>query len=117
MSSWAVFLQYTEELSQQVNQKVKDENRSQVIQEVQRLLEERAKLLKDLPQPADNEEKEMVKQVMRLGLDINQKLEFLFKDLKVEMRHMKQQKSSNQKYTNPYHSVASYDGMFMDRKK
>ncbi|MCP3028111.1 flagellar protein FliT [Halobacillus sp. A5] len=117
MSSWSVFLQYTEELSQQVNQKVKDDNRDEVIQEVQRLLKKRAQMLEGLPQPADEEEKAIVKQIMYLDVDINQKLEFLFNGLKMEMRHMKRQKSSNKKYTNPYESVASYDGMFMDRKK
>lgn len=117
MSSWSVFLQHTVELSQQVNQKVTDDNRTEVIQKVQQLLTVRSKLLPQLPHPENEEEKAKVAKVKNLDVDINQKLEILFNGLKEEMRNMKRQKSSNQKYTNPYQSVASYDGMFMDRKK
>ncbi|MFC7063344.1 flagellar protein FliT [Halobacillus seohaensis] len=117
MEIWQQFLSITERLSQKVNQKVTDDNREQVIVDVQQLLDQRSDLINQLPQPETESEKSTVQRVMELDLDINQKLEFLFDGLKGELRNMRKQKSSNQRYTNPYQSVASYDGMFMDRKK
>ncbi|GGF31335.1 hypothetical protein GCM10010954_33160 [Halobacillus andaensis] len=117
MSSWSVFLQHTEELSQQVHQRVTDDNRARVIQNVQRLLAVRSELLPELSQPEDEEEKARVERVKSLDKDIQQMLDLLFGGLKREMRNVKRQKSSNQKYTNPYQSLSAYDGMFMDRKK
>ncbi|WP_390216766.1 flagellar protein FliT [Halobacillus campisalis] len=114
---WRQFLTITELLSKEVNRKVTDDNRQEVVQEIQRLLGERSAIIQQLPQPQTNQDKEIVQTVMSLDLDINQKLEFLFNGLKVELRQMRRQKSSTQRYTNPYQSVSSYDGMFLDRKK
>ncbi|MCP3031422.1 flagellar protein FliT [Halobacillus sp. A1] len=114
---WQHFLTITELLSKEVNRKVTDDNRQEVVQEIQRLLGERSAIIQQLPQPQTNKEKEIVQTVMSLDLDINQKLEFLFNGLKVELRQMRRQKSSTQRYMNPYQSVSSFDGMFMDRKK
>lgn len=116
MSVWTEFSSITKKLDEVVHQQVTEKNREAVIGEVEDLLEKRASMLENLPEPSQ-EEKPLVKEVLQLDLKINQKLEFLFDGLKGDMRNMKKQKSSKQRYINPYQSVSGYDGMYLDHKK
>ncbi|MGP4061274.1 flagellar protein FliT [Halobacillus sp. H74] len=116
MSVWTEFSSITKKLDEVVHQQVTEKNRTAVIDEVEVLLEKRASMLENLPEPS-REEKPLVKDVLQRDLKINQKLEFLFDGLKGDMRNMKKQKSSKQRYINPYQSVSGYDGMYLDHKK
>ncbi|WP_281975966.1 flagellar protein FliT [Halobacillus litoralis] len=116
MSIWTEFSSITNKLDEVVHQQVTEKNRTAVIDEVEVLLDKRASMLENLPEPSQ-EEKPLVKEVLQRDLKINQKLEFLFDGLKDDMRNMKKQKSSKQRYINPYQSVSGYDGMYLDHKK
>ena len=59
----------------------------------------------------------LAKKLVPINEDVQNKMQVIFTDLKTEMKQVKQQKKSNQSYTNPYKSVQTMDGMFMDRKK
>ncbi|MBA2175573.1 flagellar protein FliT [Halobacillus locisalis] len=114
MSTWQQFLTITTKLDEIVHSPT--EKRSHVVEEVERLLEEREAIMYELPQPTEAE-KPLLEEVKKRDLKINQKLEFLFNDLKRDMRNNKKQKASKKQYTNPYQNVSSYDGMFLDSKK
>ncbi|QAS53709.1 flagellar protein FliT [Halobacillus litoralis] len=116
MSVWTEFSSITKKLDEVVHQQVTEKNRTALIEEVEVLLDKRASMLENLPEPSQ-EEKPLVKEVLQRDLKINQKLEFLFDGLKGDMRNMKKQKSSKQRYINPYQSVSGYDGMYLDHKK
>ncbi|MBN8235330.1 flagellar protein FliT [Halobacillus kuroshimensis] len=113
---WQTFLTLTKELEEMVHQP-SSQTRSQRMEHINDLLEKRQKLLSKLPQPSTDEEKAIVQEVKKRDLVINQKMEFLLMDLKNQMRNNKKQKSSKQRYINPYQSVSTYDGMYLDHKK
>ncbi|WP_163970543.1 flagellar protein FliT [Oceanobacillus halotolerans] len=106
----------TKELDKVLNTST-SKNREEIITEVNRLIEERAVYLDELNPPFTEEEKTTGNQIVDLNENIKQKMDTLFADLKQEMKQMKQQKKSNQSYTNPYKHVQTMDGMFYDRKK
>ncbi|UOQ95616.1 flagellar protein FliT [Halobacillus shinanisalinarum] len=114
---WEQFALVTAQLDETVHQKVTDQNRKDVLEEVEKLLDQREQFLTKLPQPQTSEEQAVIERIIKREPTLNQKLEFLLNDLKVDLRNMKKQKSSKQRYTNPYQSVSAYDGMFMDHKK
>lgn len=113
MASWQQFLTITKELDELVHSK---EKRSDVVSHLERLLDQRETMMRELEQPTE-EEKPLLEEIKKRDLKINQKLEFLFNDLKRDMRNNKKQKASKKQYTNPYQNVSSYDGMFLDSKK
>lgn len=117
MNGWKKFLDVTTELDEVVHQQISDKNRTALLDQVDVLLDKRQSLMGELTQPYTDEERAMIQKVKKLDLKINQKLEFLLTDLKRDMRNNKKQKSSKQRYTNPYQNVSSYDGMFFDHKK
>ncbi|MGP4077715.1 flagellar protein FliT [Halobacillus sp. K22] len=117
MDVWEHFYDLTTQLEEKVHQTFTERNRSEMVAHVEKLLAERDALLLKLPQPENEAERALIDDVLQKDLKINQKLEFLFDGLKRELRNMKKQKSSKQRYTNPYQSVSTYDGMYVDHKK
>ncbi|WP_079527188.1 flagellar protein FliT [Halobacillus hunanensis] len=117
MTVWAQFASITQQLDELVQQKVTNQNREAMITQVDELLEGREQLLPELRKPQSSSEQAIVDQVLQREPSINQRLELMLNELKVDLRNMKKQRSSKQRYTNPYKSVSSYDGMFMDHKK
>ncbi|MEC3882769.1 flagellar protein FliT [Halobacillus sp. HZG1] len=116
MGGWTDFLSITKELDELVHRPIHEKNRAAMVEKVDVLLDKREAMLRDLAQPSP-EEKELVQEVIQRDLKVNQKLEFLFAGLKRDMRNAKKQKSSKQRYVNPYQSVSGYDGMYLDHKK
>jgi flagellar protein FliT len=96
---------------------ITDQNhRDKVINEVENLLEIRQQLLSDLKGPFSEEEKELGQQIIEFNKVIDEKLDQLKLDVQTDMNKVKKQKTSNEKYVNPYKNV-SFDGMFFDKKK
>ncbi|MCA1011241.1 flagellar protein FliT [Halobacillus halophilus] len=117
MTVWEQFYELTQQLEEKVHQTVTEKNRAEMVAYVEGILAERSALLLKLPQPESEAEREMIAEVLHKDVKINQKLEFLFNGLKRDMRNMKKQKSSKQRYANPYQNVSNYDGMYLDHKK
>ncbi|RWZ55024.1 flagellar protein FliT [Halobacillus fulvus] len=114
MSVWQQFLNITTELDELVHSQTM--KRSAILEQVDPLLEKRQELIVQLDQPAEGE-RALLDEVKKRDLKINQKLEFLFHDLKQDMRQSKKQTASKKQYTNPYQSVSTSDGMYLDYKK
>ncbi len=92
-------------------------DREKMIKDAQELLAERELILQEVKAPYTEEENEIGQRLIPIDKKIEQKLNHLFTNLKVEMRSVKRQKSSNQKYTNPYKNASNFDGTFLDKKK
>jgi len=114
---WKQFYDLTLQLDEKVHETVTEKNRAEMVAYVEGILAERSALLPKLPQPENEGERALIADVLQKDIKINQKLEFLFEGLKRDMRNMKKQKSSKQRYANPYQSVSNYDGMYVDHKK
>lgn len=117
MNRIEVLYQVTKELESVVNQEITPENRGQVIEKINQLVEQRGQYIQNVTPPYTAAEKETGKDLIHLNERIQVKLDQLFEGLKKEMKQIQKQKKSTQSYTNPYKNVETSDGMFMDQKK
>ncbi|WP_226580589.1 flagellar protein FliT [Halobacillus litoralis] len=117
MTAWNEFLTVTEELNEVIHQPVTEKNRTDIINRITNLLANREELLEVLPQPEHDEQRAVIQKVKEMDLQINQKLGLIMVDLKKDIRNVKKQPSTKQRYVNPYKSVSTYDGMYVDHKK
>src|SRR5699024_3778677 len=106
----------TKQLKIVVSQQITAENREQVIQTINQLVEQRGMYMKEIVPPYTEAEKAMGEELIIINKQIQDQLDKLFEGLKKEMRQIKKQKKSNQSYINPYKKVQTMDGMFLDRK-
>ena len=106
----------TEQLQQLLNQEITSQNREQVIGDVTKLIEERGQCMEGLTPPYTDEEQQIGQALIPMNREVEQKMNELFNHLKSEMKQVQRQKKSNAQYKNPYQSVDTADGMFMDSK-
>lgn len=107
----------TLELFETVDQATKAKERETAITKVTELLDQREALLQEMKEPFTAEELAIGKELLPMEEKIQQRMQLLFNDLKMDMRAVKKQKSTNQKYRNPYKDLANFDGTFLDKKK
>ncbi|WP_284139273.1 MULTISPECIES: flagellar protein FliT [unclassified Virgibacillus] len=117
MSSVKQVYDVTLELKQVLDQHITAKNRPAVIEEVNALIEKRGMMMEMIQHPFSDEDQRIGQELIQLNNLIQQQMQILFDALKSEMKQVKKQKKSNHSYINPYSSVQSFDGMFMDKKK
>lgn len=117
MNRLKVIYDITLQLKEVVDQEITSQNREQVIEKVNQLVEQRGEHMQALQPPYSKEEKLLGKSLIPLNEAIEKEMQVLFNELKKEMKQVKKQKKSNRTYTNPYEHVQTRDGMFMDSKK
>jgi len=100
-----------------LNDETYDGDRDSLINQATGLIDERGILMEKLIAPFSEEEMQMGKLLIPLNSKIEQRMNMLFNELKLEMKELKQQKRSKQQYKNPYKDVEVMDGMFVDSKK
>jgi len=93
------------------------DERDEVLEKIHDLLDKREELLNQIDGPYSDDEKRLGKEVIHMNETIESEIQRLMKQLKTDMARVRKQKNSNQKYTNPYQNLNSYDGMFLDKKK
>lgn len=98
------------------DEKFEQDQRDELITLVEQLLSERQLLLDDLKGPFSEEEMELGQRIVEFNKVIDEKLPHFKQAIQADMNKVKKQKTSNEKYTNPYKNV-SLDGMFFDKKK
>jgi flagellar protein FliT len=96
--------------------KVDSENRDQVIEKVEALLDQRESFLKSIHPPFSEGEKAQGDQIVQWNSIIDKKLILLRTEIKRDMNGLNKKKTSVKKYTNPYDSM-QFDGMFYDKRK
>jgi len=107
----------TQQLEDILNKDINGVNREKVIEGVNALVEKRGKYMRDLKPPYTEAEEATGQKLLALNQSIQEKLTYLFEDLKSEMKQVKRQKKSNQSYANPYENMSAIDGIFMDLKE
>lgn len=107
----------TDELAQLLKQPISAKNRDQVLTEVNQVLDQRDLLLKNIKPPFSEQASKLGTSIMKKDKEIQLKLDYLFLELKGELRDVKKQKTSTEKYLDPYRHVATNDGSYWDKKK
>lgn len=108
--------QMTVQLKSLLEQPISAKNRQTVIGQLTNLIEQRGEHMKHMTPPFTDEEKKLGKEMVQLNAKIEQRMQSLFDELKLEMKQVKQQKKSNLSYINPYKNVQTMDGLYLDRK-
>ncbi len=117
MSTVDELLSITKKLHAHLQQKVMPEERDEYIKTIESLLGERDAFIEKLNPPYSAAEEEAGAEIVRYNQEIDTMLEVLMADIQTDIRLLKHQKSSSQKYANPYSSSSSADGMFYDKRK
>lgn len=110
-------LTLTEQIQGVLKEKVTGKNRDEVIEQVEKFIEEREQLLQRIKAPYTDEEKKIGQHIVTVNKTIDQKMAEIFQLLKDEIKQMNRHKKSNPSYENPYQSLQTMDGMFLDEKK
>lgn len=109
--------QITKQMDALLDQSITQENREQIIHDLNKLIEERDQYLKLLSAPYSKTEEKIGHKVIQLNQTVEKRMQTLFQQLKKEMQQIKQQKKSNRSYMNPFEHTHSADAMFLDQKK
>lgn len=100
-----------------VDKPVSSKERETVIEKLNELIEDRGKWMEQLSPPYTEEEKQLGEQIYQMNIGVQENMERIFADLKLEMKQVQKQKKTQQSYSNPYKHVSFSDGTFLDRKK
>ncbi|RFU67430.1 flagellar protein FliT [Bacillus sp. V59.32b] len=92
------------------------DDREEGIVNIEALLDDRQILLKDLAQPYSEAEVELGRKLILMEKSLNENLLRIKQKIGLDLKEVKQKKENNQKYVNPYPSLAD-DGMFYDKRK
>ncbi|MDC3412235.1 hypothetical protein NC797_00940 [Aquibacillus sp. 3ASR75-11] len=117
MNRLEAFSQTTKKLHELLQQQQNAEDRDEMIASINILIEKRAHLLTQIEPPFTEEEKKTGEELIPVNKEIQEMLSALFDQVKKDVKTVRQQKTTNTKYTNPYKNLSNYDGMFLDHKK
>lgn len=119
MDNQQQLLQVSAKLFQLLETVPKSEQRDEFLVEVDRLLEQRGKVLEALRDENVQFSKENKVHNMLIDLDkgIQERLELVMQAVKTDMKHLQTAKQKEQQYINPYSSVRVMDGKYYDKKK
>jgi len=117
MSRLEELYKLTIDLEATLNQEITNNNREEIIAEINELVDKREKVISDIQPPFTDAENEIGQKVIKLNKTIEQKLEAVFSQLKEEMKQMQKRKKSNRSYINPYGKMKTIDGMYLDSKQ
>jgi flagellar protein FliT len=106
----------TKELHELLHQPISKEQRDETIEAIHRLLDERDSLIEKLQPPYSEEEQELGMKMVSLNEAIHVKLKHLKQQIQQDLMVIKQKKTANQNYMNPYQPL-SIDGMFYDKRR
>jgi flagellar protein FliT len=99
----------------QLVQSFNEENRDDVINQIEELLEKRQDILQQIKPPFSNEENALGQEIVKMNRTLDTKLILISNEVQRDMNGLNKKKVSAKKYTNPYESV-NFDGMFYDKR-
>src|SRR5690625_609161 len=101
----------TEQILLHVNKKYKTKDeRSQIIADVNELLEKREQLIKKIHSPYTEKEKKLGYKVVKLDEQIKHKMEQHLAEIQRDLINVKHKKNSEMSYINPYKNIETVDG-------
>lgn len=109
--------QTTIELKAVLEREITSEKRKEIIEEINKLVEQRRAEMSEITAPYTEYEKQLGQDIVLLNTTIEKEMNQLFEDLKQEMRQVKKQKDTNRSYINPYGKMTSTDGVYVDSKQ
>ncbi|WP_336990205.1 flagellar protein FliT [Bacillus infantis] len=92
------------------------DERDEKIGWIEAALEEREQLMKEVQPPYSEGEKALGKKLLDLNIRLSQLLQKEKALIQKDIKSLSIKKESNNKYVNPYQSMAT-DGMFYDKRK
>lgn len=92
------------------------DERTEIISQVNELLEERGTILQQLKPPYTEEEEATGLEVVSMDKVIQEKMDHIFQLIQDDLKQLKQQKNRNKTYINPYKDMKIVDGMYLDNK-
>lgn len=119
MDNQQKLLQLSAKLYQFLEDVPKGEQRDKFLQEVDRLLDERGKVIVLLNQEGvrfDSQNK-IHNMLIELDKGIRERLDFVMEEVKKDLKILQSAKKNEKQYSNPYSSVRVMDGMYYDKKK
>lgn len=116
MEELILFIKKTKELQHHLEKELPVDEREVYIQELNLLLEERHKLLNQLPDLSSKVENEVKLELMTMEEKLKPLLNHKLNVIKIEIRTLQLKKVKNNQYENPYGNISA-DGMYLDRKK
>lgn len=117
MNKVSVVYNLTKDLYQLVLQPVNKDNREEIIEQINELLNKRELELENVNFPLSKNEEESLREISVWNQTINTKFLEMKQQIQKDMIQLKKKKNTNQIYTNPYQNVATSDGRFYDKKK
>lgn len=119
MENQQQLLQISAKLYQFLETVPKGEQRDDFIQEIDRQLNERGKIIELLHEEGlelDSQNK-IHAMLMELDKGIRERLEIVMQAIKLDMKNLQTSKKNEKQYINPYASVRVMDGRYYDKKK
>lgn len=95
---------------------VSEDKRDEVIERVEKLLDVREQLQKNIQPPFTKEEEAFGKEVIQLEKNFQQQLTDFFKSIREDISVTQSKKSNMTNYVNPYQNIAR-DGSYYDTKQ
>jgi len=119
MDNQQLLLQISVKLFQYMENIPKGNERDDFIEEINRQLDERGKVLEllkteDLQVDPANKIHAML---IELDKGIRERLDTIMQEVKLDMKNLQTAKKNEKQYSNPYSSVRVMDGMYYDKKK
>lgn len=94
----------------------RDTDRDMIITEINQLLEQRSRILKEIVPPYSDEEMAIGKSVTVLDEEIEANMLALFNRVREDYKQVKKKKDLGASYINPYGNMKTVDGMYLDNK-
>src|SRR5690625_2152127 len=94
----------------------KDNDRADILEEVNNLLVEREALLRQIKPPYTEEEEKIGLNIIKLDKTIKERMENLYREIQQDLKQIKQKRDTNITYINPYKNMKTVDGMYCDNK-
>jgi len=109
--------QLTKEIDELLTNAKKSNNREDLIESINRLIEQREQYIQQVIPPYTENEKVTGQAIVKLNERISEAMTQLQKDIQLEIKQMKKTKQSSESYINPYKNIRMVDGMYLDQKK
>ena len=90
-------------------------NRSDYINRIEELLEQREELITRFNGEVTDSDKKIGNEIVKYNTFINARIENIYKEIGKDLTHIKQNKKTKKKYENPY-NLATADSVFFDKK-
>lgn len=90
--------------------------RDHAIEKIDQLIQEREEIIQLVKAPYTDEEIKIGKEIVHLNEEVQEKMDRIYAEVKVDMKKIKQKKELNRSYINPYGKIRTTDGMYLDSK-